>query len=277
MNFRTVLNFLSETSLVNLDKNTKRLDIEYMICSVFNLERFDLYVNPPRITIREEELLLSMISRRNKGEPLAYILGSKHFWNLELTLNKHVMVPRPETETLIFAVLNQFGEEPVVVLDAGTGSGALALALANERKKWQIFASDISEDALQIAKQNNQKLKLPVNFIKSDWLVPFGNESLDLIVSNPPYIKENDLSLESDGVKYEPLSSLVSKEDGLKNLKEIISSSYACLKSYGQLFVEHAPWQSIQVKKFFLESNFDHLRVFKDLNGDERISAAVKS
>ena len=122
MNFRTVLNFLSETSLVNLDKNTKRLDIEYMICYVFNLERFDLYVNPPRITIREEELLLSMISRRNKGEPLAYILGSKHFWNLELTLNKHVMVPRPETETLIFAVLNQFGEEPVVVLDAGTAS-----------------------------------------------------------------------------------------------------------------------------------------------------------
>jgi len=276
MNSFTALDFLGEASLINISENSKKLDIELMIYSLLNLDRINLYSNPPLITDEQRMELFSMISRRNKGEPLAYILGNKGFWNMDFVVNKHVLIPRPETETMIEKVLERFGELPLTILDAGTGCGAIALILANERKQWRVIANDKSKKALQMAKKNKQMLKIPVNFLISNWLEPFGKESFDLIVSNPPYIEENNPCLEEDGIKYEPLSALVSKGDGLDDLKEIIVRSYICLKRGGHLFLEHAPWQTIKIKKFLFESNFISIEVFDDLNGDERISTALK-
>ena len=272
----TALDFLGEASLINTSENSKKLDIELMIYSLLNLDRINLHSNPPLITDEQRMELFSMISRRNKGEPLAYILGNKGFWNMDFVVNEHVLIPRPETETMIEKVLERFGELPLTILDAGTGCGAIALILANERKQWLVLANDKSKKALQIAKKNKQILKIPVNFLISNWLEPFGKESFDLIVSNPPYIEENNPCLEEDGIKYEPLSALVSKGDGLDDLKEIIVRSYICLKRGGHLFLEHAPWQTIEIKNFLFESNFISIEVFNDLNGDQRISTALK-
>jgi len=224
----------------------------------------------------QREELFSMILRRNKGEPLAYILGSKGFWKMDFEVNEHVLVPRPETEVLIETILDQILEDSLTVLDAGTGCGAIALALAIERNQWHVVATDKSGKALQIAKRNKLKLKASVNFLRSNWLDPFGLEQFDLIVSNPPYIDQNDPCLKADGVKFEPLSSLVSKNKGLGDLEEIILRSYNCLKRGGNIFLEHAPWQTNEVKKFLSKSNFIEIKVFKDLNGDERISSAFK-
>lgn len=277
MSLLSALDFLRQESSVNRDENTSQLDIELMIFYLLNLDRVSLYSNPPMIDLDSRKELSSMISRRNKGEPLAYILGLRRFWNINLNVNEHVLVPRPETETLIEIVLDKFGEDSLTVLDTGTGSGAIALALANERNQWHIFANEKSEKALKVAKKNRQKLKVSVNFIRSDWLDSFGNESFNLIVSNPPYIDKNDPCLKQDGVKYEPLSSLVSKQSGLNDIKKIILNSYNCLKKEGYLFLEHASWQTKEIARFFFESNFLKVEVFKDLNGDERVSAALKS
>ena len=276
MNSFTALDFLGEASLINISENSKKLDIELMINSLLNLDRINLHTNPPVITEGQRLELFSIISRRNKGEPLAYILGKKGFWNMDFVVNEHVLIPRPETETMIEKVLERFGELPLTILDAGTGCGAIALILANERKQWLVLANDKSKKALQIAKKNKQILKIPVNFLISNWLEPFGKESFDLIVSNPPYIEENNPCLEEDGIKYEPLSALVSKGDGLDDLKEIIVRSYICLKRGGHLFLEHAPWQTIEIKNLLFESNFISIEVFNDLNGDQRISTALK-
>ena len=272
----SALDFLKEATSLNVAENCKQLDISLMICSLLNLDKVNLYTNPPLINSQQRDLLFSMISRRNRGEPLAYILGTKGFWNLELDIDDHVLVPRPETETLIKAVLEEIGEEPKKVLDVGTGSGAIALVLAKERKQWHIFANDKYKEALQTAKRNQLKLELEVSFLRSHWLDSFGEETLDIIISNPPYIEENDQRLTADGIKYEPLSSLVSRGGGMKDLKEIMSGSSKVLKKGGYLFLEHAPWQANKVKNFLLKSNFKNVKVFDDLNGDKRTSLASK-
>lgn len=276
MKTANTLNYLKDLFFINRNENCKQLDIEFMISSLLNLERVDLYTNPLLMSDQQKEELSSMISRRNHGEPLAYILGTKGFWNINLKVNKHVLVPRPETELIIQEILDQFDEKPLIVLDAGTGSGCIALSLANERKQWSIFANDKSKKALRVAIQNKKKLKLSVNFLRSDWLAPFAHEKFDLIVSNPPYIKEDDPCLEEDGIMYEPLTSLVSEGSGLNDLKNIITSSSTCLKKGGCLFVEHAPWQTKGIRNIFRESSFMEMRVFRDLNGDERVSSAVR-
>jgi len=276
MNFFNTLDLLNQATSLNNKKNSKKLDIELMISSLLNLEKINLYFNPPPMNELQREELFSMILRRNKGEPLAYILGSKGFWKMDFEVNEHVLVPRPETEVLIETILDQILEDSLTVLDAGTGCGAIALALAIERNQWHVVATDKSVKALQIAKRNKLKLKASVNFLRSNWLDPFGLEQFDLIVSNPPYIDQNDPCLKADGVKFEPLSSLVSKNKGLGDLEEIILRSYNCLKRGGNLFLEHAPWQTNEVKTFLSKSNFIEIKAFKDLNGDERISSALK-
>ena len=267
---------LKEQILINNDTNCDRIDLEQIFLFVLNITRSDFYSKSHYLSSEDYKKLGDMITRRNEGEPLAYILGKKGFWNIDLIINEHVLVPRPETETIMELVLSSYNQQPIKVLDAGTGSGAIALALASERINWLIYALDKSENSIQIAIDNMINLGLYVGFFRSNWLDSIQSFSLDVIVSNPPYIAADDLRLKADGVSKEPVEALVSENQGLADLNKIIKDSFRCLVKGGRIFVEHAPEQSDIVKEFYKESNYTAIEVHKDLNGDNRVSSGIK-
>lgn len=267
---------LKEQILINNDTNCDRIDLEQIFLFILNITRSDFYSKSYYLSSEDYKKLGDMITRRNDGEPLAYILGKKGFWNIDLIINEHVLVPRPETETIMELVLSSYDQQPIKVLDAGTGSGAIALALASERINWLIYALDKSENSIQIAIDNMINLGLYVGFFRSDWLDSIQSFSLDVIVSNPPYIAADDLRLKADGVSKEPVEALVSDNQGFADLNKIIKDSFRCLVKGGRIFVEHAPEQSDLVEEFYKESNYTAIEVHKDLNGDNRVSSGIK-
>ena len=267
---------LKEQILINNDTNCDRIDLEQIFLFILNITRSDFYSKSHYLRLEDYKKLGDMITRRNDGEPLAYILGKKGFWNIDLIINEHVLVPRPETETIMELVLSSYDQQSITVLDAGTGSGAIALALASERINWLIYALDKSENSIQIAIDNMINLGLHVGFFRSDWLDSIQSSSLDVIVSNPPYIAAGDLRLKADGVSKEPVEALVSDNQGFADLNKIIKDSFRCLVKGGRIFVEHSPEQSDLVEEFYKESNYTAIEVHKDLNGDNRVSSGIK-
>ena len=267
---------LKEQILINNDTNCDRIDLEQIFLFILNITRSDFYSKSHYLRLEDYKKLGDMITRRNDGEPLAYILGKKGFWNIDLIINEHVLVPRPETETIMELVLSSYDQQSIKVLDAGTGSGAIALALASERINWLIYALDKSENSIQIAIDNMINLGLYVGFFRSDWLDSIQSSSLDVIVSNPPYIAAGDLRLKADGVSKEPVEALVSDNQGFADLNKIIKDSFRCLVKGGRIFVEHSPEQSDLVEEFYKESNYTAIEVHKDLNGDNRVSSGIK-
>jgi release factor glutamine methyltransferase len=259
------------------NKFVTKIDLEEIFCDVLKISRSSLYIYQD-VTISKDKLIVikEYIQRRECGEPLAYILGRKGFWNIEVAVNKHVLVPRPETETLVEVVLGYIADQKLKILDAGTGSGAIALALASERKNLVVYALDNSRKALKVAWENSENLKIKIRLIQCNWLESIAYNSFDLIVSNPPYVEWDDERLQGDGVSYEPLSSLVADQNGIQDIERLIREGFHCLRDDGLLFVEHSPEQADLVRKIFQESNFINLTVHKDLNGDNRISSGKK-
>jgi len=268
---------LKEQILINKNNNCDRVDLEQIFLFILKITRSDFYSKSHYLTSKDYKNLSDMINRRNDGEPLAYIVGKIGFWNIDLKVNKHVLVPRPETETIMELVLNSFDQQSIKILDAGTGSGAIALALASERKNWLIYALEKSENSIKIAIDNMNNLGLRIGFFRSNWLDAIQSSSLDVVVSNPPYIDANDLRLKADGVSKEPIEALVSKDQGFADLNKIIKDSFRCLVKGGRIFVEHAPEQSDLVEEFYEESNYTAIEVHKDLNGDNRVSSGIKN
>ena len=268
---------LKEQILINKNTNCDRVDLEQIFLFILKITRSDFYSKSHYLTSKDYKNLSDMINRRNDGEPLAYIVGKIGFWNIDLKVNKHVLVPRPETETIMELVLDSFDQQSIKILDAGTGSGAIALALASERKNWLIYALEKSENSIKIAIDNMNNLGLRVGFFRSNWLDAIQSSSLDVVVSNPPYIDANDLRLKADGVSKEPIEALVSKDQGFADLNKIIKDSFRCLVKGGRIFVEHAPEQSDLVEEFYEESNYTAIEVHKDLNGDNRVSSGIKN
>ena len=268
---------LKEQILINKNTNCDRVDLEQIFLFILKVTRSDFYSKSHYLSAEDYKNLGDMIYRRNDGEPLAYIVGKIGFWNIDLKVNKHVLVPRPETETIMELVLDSFDQQSIKILDAGTGSGAIALALASERKNWLIYALEKSENSIKIAIDNMNNLGLRVGFFRSNWLDAIQSSSLDVVVSNPPYIDANDLRLKADGVSKEPIEALVSKDQGFADLNKIIKDSFRCLVKGGRIFVEHAPEQSDLVEEFYEESNYTAIEVHKDLNGDNRVSSGIKN
>mgnify|MGYP006126966727 CR=1 FL=1 len=277
MNKLTALDFLREKANQNQGSYCQRIDIELMIQSVIDVDRAKLYSDSPLLKQKDVCLLTRMIEKRISGMPLAYILKKIGFWNLDLYINDNVLVPRPETESLIEIILQKYGNKKISILDVGTGSGAIALSLASEREDWDIYALDLSEDAIEVARKNMVIHNLKINFFRSSWLQAISENSFDLIVSNPPYIDSNDKCLLDDGLLYEPQSALVSKDGGYGDLFEIANSSIKCLNMNGELFLEHSPEQAGKIKLYLEELNYIGITCHQDLNGDERITAASKN
>ena len=250
---------------------SSQLDIELLVLHLLNIDKNVLYRDNPSLTKETCNELKDLIKRREKGEPLAYLINQIGFWNLSLYVDNKVLVPRPETETIIQNILETFSSKQIKVLDLGTGSGAIGLSLAKERKNWEIVCSDMSLEAIKVTKKNMLMNSLNVSLVNSNWLAAFKNECFDLIVSNPPYINPSDPRVLSDGLKFEPIEALVSDSEGFKDIEQIVKESCKSLNNSGYLFLEHGYDQADQVVSIFENYDFSQIRTFKDLNGDDRV------
>lgn len=217
--------------------------------------------------------LQRLAHRRSQGEPVAYILGEAGFMDLTLKITPAVMVPRPETEDLVRALLALPLGERAKILDLGTGSGAIALALGQGRPEWHILATDLSGESLVVAQHNSDALAINnICFLRGDWLQCCARNAFDAIVSNPPYIREDDPHLHGGGLQFEPPLALVGGTDGLHHIHRIVTQSGRCLKPGGWLLLEHGYDQSELVMQQLTAAGFQEVHSCRDLSGKARIA-----
>ncbi len=254
--------------------DSPRLDTEIFLCHA--LEKTSSYVMTwpeKELTPAQVERFTACLERRQKGEPVAYILGTQAFWTLDLEVTSDTLIPRADTEVLVEVALNLFPENtPLRIADLGTGTGAIALALASERPAWEVWGCDRIDAAVDLAKRNQARLGLPdVNFVQGSWLEPLGGR-FDMIVSNPPYIDQNDEHLQQGDVRFEPLSALVAAEEGLSDIMHIISTAPDYLLKGGWLLFEHGYQQAAAVRKLFYDSGYEQVNTYQDYAGNDRVS-----
>ncbi len=217
-----------------------------------------------------------LVAARQRGQPIAYIIGHREFYSLDLKINQQVLIPRPETELLVDIALYMIEHANVQnILELGTGSGAIALAIAHHAPATDIVAVDRDANALQVAAENKRALGISnVRFIQSDWYsnLDHTKHKLDLIVANPPYIAPDDTHLNQGDVRFEPRSALISADRGLADLQHIISNAPNFLSNPGGLIVEHGYDQASAVGELFSSAGFDQIAALKDLAGNDRVS-----
>jgi release factor glutamine methyltransferase len=250
------------------------LDAELLLAHALGASRARLRSHPDDAATPEVAAQFdALVARRARGEPLAYITGRREFWTLSLQVSPAVLVPRPETELLVERALELFPAAPIRAADLGTGSGAIALALASERPDWQVTATDLSEDALTVARGNAKSLGLQrVSFLAGDWLAPLVGRRFNLIVSNPPYVAAADPALAQPALQHEPAMALASGPEGLDALRVIARDAPAHLERGGWLLLEHGGAQADAVARELVVRGFRHVRSRTDLSGHERIT-----
>jgi release factor glutamine methyltransferase len=250
------------------------LDAELLLAHVMGASRARLRSHPEDAATPDVAAqFVALLARRARGEPLAYITGHRDFWTLSLQVSPAVLVPRPETELLVERALELFPAPPIRAADLGTGSGAIALALASERPGWQVMATDASEQALAVARGNAQALGLQrVSFLAGNWLAPLQGQRCHLIVSNPPYIAADDPALAQPALQHEPAMALASGPEGLDALRLIVRDAPAHLERGGWLLLEHGASQADAVARELVVRGFRHVRSRTDLSGHERMT-----
>lgn len=214
-----------------------------------------------------------LVLRRREGEPVAYLLGKREFHGLDFRVTPDVLIPRPETETLVDAALEKLDATPGrKVLDLGTGSGCVAVSIAHERPTAQVTAVDLSADALDVARRNAAALGQQVEFLQGRWFAPLARRRFDLIVSNPPYVAAGDPHLDQGDLRFEPEGALISGADGLNDIRVIVASAGAHLLPAGWLVFEHGYDQAESCRDLLLKAGFGDLRSWADLAGMPRVA-----
>ena len=271
-------NLISSVALLSALSDSAQLDCELLLCFVLNQTRSYLHTWPDKkLSTDEINKFKALVERRVKGEPIAHILGERGFWSLNLKVTSDTLIPRPDTERLVELALDIIPENSQwEILDLGTGSGAIALSLAKDKPACFITATDRSIAALNIARLNADKNQIAnVEFIQSNWFAALsekGPQQFNMIVSNPPYIKENDPHLKQGDVRFEPLSALTAGADGLDDIRTIIKSSQQHLHKNGVLLLEHGYDQAEAVCELLKAANFSEVSYFKDYNDNPRVS-----
>ncbi|MBI5782291.1 MAG: peptide chain release factor N(5)-glutamine methyltransferase [Gammaproteobacteria bacterium] len=261
---------------LELTSPTPRLDAEVLLMHACEIDRGKLITrDETALTGEQQHTLESLLDRRKRGEPVAYLTGTREFWSMELNVTPATLIPRPETELLVEKALEHIPRDAQWTLaDLGTGSGAIALALAKERPRCRVIATDISSAALEVAKSNAKKIGLAnVEFREGDWLAPLAGETLDMIVSNPPYIRAGDPHLKQGDVRHEPATALVSGADGLDAIRHIALHAREYLKPGGWLLFEHGWDQAVAVGELLRRHNYSDMVCHQDLAGHARVAA----
>lgn len=260
------------------ESETARFDAEILLCEVLQRDRSFLFARPEHVLTAEQAALFEgWWQRRLSGEPVAHILGVWEFWGLRLSVDGSTLIPRPDTEIIVEHCLHLPLPVSADVLDLGTGTGAIALALASEKSAWRILGLDVSPQAVDLARRNCDQLSLAnVTVELSDWFAAVEDRRFDLIVSNPPYIAEGDAHLAQGDVRFEPLSALVSGNDGLDDLRFLIQESPTFLTSKGWLVVEHGYDQQSAVQGLFRERGFLSVLTVNDYGGNPRVTLGQK-
>ncbi len=287
MNYAQWLRYAEQRLLENVEQDpflNVKVDANILLQAVTKRSKSAIFAFSETV-LSEAELaeLNALLARRAKGEPIAYILGEKEFWSLPLAVSTATLIPRPDTECLVEVALEWAykrlnSQETLHILDLGTGTGAIALALASELgEKAQIIGVDKQAEAVQLAEQNRQKLGFEqVCFLQSDWFRVLENHCFDLIVSNPPYIDKDDENLTKGDVRFEPLTALVAEQHGLSDLQKIIENAPLYLAKQGALMLEHGWQQAADVQQIFKQNQWDKIETFKDYGNQDRITKAER-
>lgn len=252
--------------------DSARLDAEVLLAFCLDRNRSFLYAWPEKVVddsiVQKFEALMQ---RRCNGEPIAYLIGTRDFWSLQLEVNSSTLIPRPETEKLVEIAL-QLNCDSANVLDLGTGTGAIALALANERSNWRVLGVDINTDAVQLAQRNAEKNQIAnARFAQSDWFAGI-TEAFDLIVSNPPYIAADDPHLQQGDVRFEPQRALIADDQGMAAIAAIAQSAPSFMTPGGWLLLEHGWEQGIAARATLSRNGFANVTTWCDDGGRDRVT-----
>jgi release factor glutamine methyltransferase len=256
------------------DSPSAQLDAELLLAAALGKPRSYLRTWPEReVEPGCAEAFAAHLARRRNGEPIAYILGRQGFWNLDLDVASHTLIPRPDTELLVETALALLPANPAAVLDLGTGTGAIALALACERPAWHVTGVDRVSEAVALAEANRARLQLGnASFVASHWFSALAGQRYQLIVSNPPYIAAGDPHLSQGDLRFEPSSALVAGVDGLDDIRLIIQQAPQHLYAGGWLLLEHGFDQAEAVRELLSAQGFAAVESRLDLGGHQRIS-----
>lgn len=250
-----------------------RLDAELLLADVtgWNRSRFRAFPEA-ELAPRQGDAFLAMVDQRVAGEPIAHILGHQDFWTLTLEATPDTLIPRPDTECLVEAALSLPLPGNARVVDLGTGTGAIALALKSERPGWQVIATDCVPAAVDLARRNAERCELPVTVVQSDWFEGLDEQYFHLIISNPPYIEEGDHHLGEGDVRFEPDSALTSGPDGLDAIRHLVGASQRWLTPGGWLALEHGYNQGDAVRGLFGEAGYSDIETRQDYGGNDRLT-----
>ncbi len=258
---------------------TAVLDTQVLLSYVLQCNTAHLAAWPEKNLSEEQQAqYLQLIEQRKQGSPVAHLTKQREFWSLNFAVNDSTLIPRPETETLVEYILSKFDDkESLRLLDMGTGTGAIAISIASEKPTWEIYASDLTEDVLALAKHNSEDHQTNnITFIQSNWFTDISHNNFDIIVSNPPYIASADLHLEQGDVRFEPESALISGETGMDDIEHLCSHAKSYLKDDGYLIVEHGYNQKQLVTECFAKNDFINIEQKQDLSGHTRMTAGEK-
>jgi len=255
------------------------LDAQVLLSHVLRCNSAHLAAWPEKELSEEQASdFQQLIKQRQQGIPVAHLTGCREFWSLNFSVNDSTLIPRPETETLVEFILEKFGHhEKLKLLDMGTGTGAIAITIATEKPDWKIIASDVSEQALALARQNSSNHHTEtVTFLHSDWFDDIGQNDFDIIVSNPPYIASDDPHLSQGDVRFEPGSALSSGETGMDDIEHLCTYAKQHLLKNGWLIVEHGYNQKQLVADCFAKNGYSEIAQKLDLSGHIRMTAGKK-
>lgn len=256
------------------ESESPRRDAEILLGFVTGKARtFILAFGETKLSPAQLQQLDELLARRVNGEPVAHLVGEREFWSLPLRVSPATLIPRPDTECLVEQALARMPTSPCSVLDLGTGTGAIALAIASERPDCQITALDLIPEAVELARSNAQRLGITnVRVLQSNWFSVLNTERFSLIVSNPPYIDREDPHLAQGDVRFEPLSALVADDSGLADLRTLVEISRQFLEPGGWLLLEHGWKQAAAVQQLFMAAGFIEVQTCQDYGGNDRLT-----
>lgn len=252
---------------------TAALDADVLLCHVLAKPRSFLLAWPEyELTETEQTLLESLAQRRQAGEPMAHVIGEREFWSLPLAVSPATLIPRPDTELLVEAALARLPKRPAMLVDLGTGTGAIALALKSERPQDRVLAVEFNLDAVALAQFNSERLSLSIEVRHGSWFAPLAALRFDMIVANPPYIDATDPHLHQGDLRFEPASALIAEQAGMADLRYLITHAPHYLYPQGYLLLEHGWQQGDVVRASFIEAGYQGVVTLRDYGGQERIT-----